>query len=212
MLLAVLLLPAAALSRSRTDYPQLDAAGFSRQFGTATVVTDMFIRAGGGFEPGRRAYLQIDLNTSLPDSHGSMPRAVVINGFVTAALPPGLEPDGEPRLMFFDRTKDRYEYLYSKTYPRLERFDGLSSAIDDTTSGNPAQMLLGLDAIVGVLNPEVFLTPPSDARLIGRDQDYAITGVSWLIPCNVMFNELVGLFDPNTGIGTTPLSWFMPEG
>ena len=190
-----------ALAQWETTHPALDTHHLSRDFAGSRITTDLSLRAGGSLEPGQRAVIQLDIDTTLNTAGAAMPRAVMINGFVTVGFPPGMEPDGQPRLKYYDTTKQRYEYLYSKSYPRLDRFDGLGPAIDNTTSGDPSRMLRGLHEICTSLDPAVRVTGPADPRLTGTDRDYAVTGVSWLIPCNVMFKELVGLFDPDSGIG-----------
>jgi len=203
--LALLGLPARlALAQGTEEFPLLDSQSQTREFSGAKITTTTALRAGGNFEPGHRAYLQIDIETAV-DGGGAdgMPRAVVINGFVSVALPPGLEPDGQPRLMYYDPAKDRYEFCYSGGYPRLERFSGLTDAVNATTSGDPQRILDGLAEITAVLDPTVTVSGPSDPRLTRADASYAVTGAAWLIPCNVLFRELVGLFHPDTGLGRT---------
>jgi len=199
---AVVLLQCTIASAQWEDTnPALDTNSVSRDFAGAKVSTDFTLRAGGVLATGQRAVIQVDIDTTLAGGDLNMPRAIMINGFVTIAFPPGLEPDGQPRLKYYDPVKDRYEYLYSKSFPRLDRFAGLSGAIDATTSGNPTRMVQGLKDICAVLDPRIRVKTPTDPRLTGEDKNYAVTGLSWLIPCNVMFKELVGLFDPKTGVG-----------
>ncbi|MBN2082545.1 SUMF1/EgtB/PvdO family nonheme iron enzyme [bacterium] len=200
-LVLALLLPCAGWSQAPEEYPELDSQTTTRDFAGAQVVTTTAVRAGGNFEVGRRAYLQIDLDTVLSGAAGAdMPRAVVINGFVSVALPDGLEPDGEPRLMYFDAAKGRWEFVYSGGYPQLERFTGLGPAIEEATSANPDRIQSGLAEIIRTLDPQITPTRPTDPRLTRDDASYAVTGAAWLIPCNVMFRELVGLFHPDSGL------------
>ena len=203
-LVLAMLLPWAGWAQGPAEYPELDSQVTSREFAGTQVVTTTAVRAGGNFEVGRRAYLQVELETALSGATGAeMPRAVVINGFVSVALPDGLEPDGEPRLMYYDSRKGRWEFVYSGGYPQLDSFNGLGPAIEEATSANPERIQSGLAEIIRALDPQITTTKPTDPRLTRDDASYAVTGAAWLIPCNVMFRELVGLFHPDSGLAPT---------
>jgi formylglycine-generating enzyme required for sulfatase activity len=179
----------------------LDSRSFARFFDGQEVSTTINLRAEGDFSAGHRAYLYVDIDSTIASANGSaMPRVAMLNGYVVIALPRGLDLDGQPRLQYFDASRGRYEYMYSKAYPRLPRFAGLEPAMENATSSDPKRILQGITEITSALDPNVAVTGPSDPRLTGTDTQYALTGVSWLIPCNVMFSELVGVFDPQAGL------------
>jgi sulfatase modifying factor 1 len=200
-ILAALLLLPGYVSAQDASLPVLDSRNFARFFDGQEVSTTINLRAGGDFSAGHRAYLQVDIDSSILGTNDSaMPRAAMLNGYVVIALPRGLDLDGQPRLQYYDASRGRYEYMYSKAYPRLPRFAGLEPAMENATSSDPARILQGITEITSVLDPSVAVTGPSDSRIAGADAQYALTGVSWLIPCNVMFSELVGVFDPQAGL------------
>jgi len=201
LLACTVLLPAAALAQAPAELPALDSRSFTRSFGLRQVSGEYTIRAGGDFKQGRRAVLQVDLDSVISGAAESeLAGAVVVNGFVVLGLPPGLEPDGEARLLYYDSQKGRYEFMYSKAYPNLTRLAGLGEALQSAASNDPQRILAGLDQICRALDPAVSVSGPTDPRLTGGDPSYSVSGVSWLIPCNVWFDTLVSLFDPEDSI------------
>ncbi len=199
----ILLAPGIALAQDIGGLPILDSHSLARDFAGQRVETSVSVQTAGSFTVGRRSYLQIDIDAGLSPGGGPMPRTALINGFVSVALPPGLELDGQPRLQYYDENRADYEFMYSRAYPRLARFEGLEAAMNDAASSDRQRILSGLAEITAVLDPTVSVSGPADRRLTGGDPSYAVTGTSWLIPCNVMFHELVGLYDPDAGLGTT---------
>jgi formylglycine-generating enzyme required for sulfatase activity len=201
LLACMQLLPAAALAQAPAELAALDSRGFQRSFGPRQVSGEITLRAGGEFRQGRRAYLQVDLDSAISGAAESeLAGAVVVNGFVVLGLPPGLEPDGEARLLYYDSQKGRYEFMYSKAYPNLTRLEGLGEALESAAGNDPQRILAGLGEISRALDPAVEVSGPTDPRLTGGDPSFSVTGVSWLIPCNVWFDSLVNLFDPEDSI------------
>ena len=205
LLVTALLLPAGIQAQ---DSPQSLLQGqrsFTRGFGARQVATELKFSTTGNFEAGQRSHLLIDLDSALSGAlERELAGAVVVNGFVVIGLPPGLEPDGEPRLFYYDSQKNRYEFMYSKAYPNLTRLEGLGDAMEAAASNDPQRILDGLSRINTALDPTVELIPPTDARLSGADPSYSVSGVSWLIPCNVWFDSLVNLFDPEDSAEQNP--------
>lgn len=197
-----ILIPLIALAQGASDLPQLEVRSFSRDFGGRAVACDIVARAGGELAPGKRLALQLDLNSTItggqPDELAS---AVVLNGLVAVALPPGIEPEGQLRLFYFDEAKGSYQFMYSKDFPKLERLLPVQEAMQLTTGSDPKSIFAGLSQISTALDPAVTPRGPADSRTIGGNASYAVSGISWLIPCSVFFDELVNPFDPQDSLG-----------
>jgi formylglycine-generating enzyme required for sulfatase activity len=194
---AAVIIPLAALAQGAADLPVIDSRNSTRDFDGRSVSCDLTARAGGELTVGKRVTLQIDLDSAItgggPDEHAS---ALLLNGMVAVALPPGLEPDGQLRLFYFDSAKGSYQFMYSKDYPKLDRLAGVQDAMQQASSGDPKTIFTGLSQISTALDPAVTPRAPADSRVIGGNASYAVSGISWLIPCNVYFSELVNPFDP----------------
>ena len=195
--LLLLTLSAAAWAQMLDSQPVASSKSFSRDFADGQVNTQFTLRAGGVFEPGQRALIQVDIDSS-PGS--AEVQACFINGFVVFALPPGLEADGQPRLLFYNEQLGRYDYMYSKAYPVLDRLAPADAAFADAGSNDPQRIRAGLVDISLALDSAVSIVEPHSPRLTGDDRSYSITGVSWLVPANVYMKELVSLFDPEPGL------------
>ncbi len=197
-----LLIPLIALAQGAADLPQLDQRSFSRDFGGRSVTCDITVRAGGELAPGKRLALQLDVDSAImggnPEEQAS---AVMLNGLVAVALPPGLEPDGQLRLFYYDVAKGSYQFMYSKDYPKLERLAGVQDALQLAVGGDPKSIFAGMSAISAALDPSLSPRGPADSRTIGGNASYAVSGISWLIPCSVFFDELVNPFDPQDSLG-----------
>ncbi len=195
-LILSLTLCVAAWAQMMDSQPMVASQSYSRDFGGGKVGSQFSLRAGGEFEPGQRAWLQVDLDSTA----GGEVRAELINGFIVFALPPGMEADGQPRLLFFNEASSRYDYMYSKGYPRLDRLAGADSAFADSASNDPARILNGLAQVSLALDSTVKVIEPASPRLTGADRAYSMTGVSWLLPANVYMKPIVSLFDPEPGL------------
>jgi formylglycine-generating enzyme required for sulfatase activity len=196
-LLLGLLGAAPAWAQLLETQPEVARQAFSRDFGGGHVDCLLTLRAGGAFAPGQRALLQVDLDSTVG---GDGLRAQIINGFIVFALPPGLEPDGQPRLLYFNEQTGGYDYMYSKAYPLLDRLAGADGAFADAASNDPVRIRQGLEQISLALDSTVSPQGPASPRLTGSDRVYSLAGVSWLIPANVYMKELVGLFTPEPGL------------
>ena len=125
---------------------------------------------------------------------------MVINGLVAVALPPGLEPDGQLRLYYDDESHGSYQFMYSKDLPPLDRLAGLAGALEQAQGKDPKTVFGGLSEISRALDPSVEPRGPTDSRVIGGNSSYAVSGVPWLIPCNVYFKAVVNPFDLEDGL------------
>lgn len=201
---AAVLIPLAALAQSASNLSAIDSRTFTRDFEGRSVGCSITARAGGELTLGKRVTLQIDLDSTItgggPDEHAS---ALVLNGLVAVALPPGIEPDGQLRLFYFDTAKGSYQFMYSKDYPKLDRLAGVQGAMQQASSGDPKNIFAGLAEVSTALDPSVTPRAPADSRVIGGNTSYAVSGISWLIPCNVFFSELVNPFDPVDSLDST---------
>lgn len=200
LLTLALLLPGGAAAQGPENLPVVANRAFTRDFGGRVITTEITLRAGM-LASGERGFLQVDLDSEIsgaaPAEYG---RAVVANGFVALALPPGLEADGEMRLSYYDPVKRSYEFMYSKEYPDNSPAGSLGGAMDRASGGEPQRILGGLHELSQALDPTVQVTGPADQRLLGSDPQYAVAGISWLIPCNVLYSEIVNLFDPEDSL------------
>ena len=197
----LILCPLIAWAQGALDLPALGSRTFTRDFDERSITCEVSLRIKGNYAAGERVVLYIDLDSAITGGESDeLPRAVVLNGFVTIALPRGLEPEAKLRLYYFDGDKGSYEFMYSKAYPNLTKFSGLEEAIERASRSDPSQILSGLSDLSKVLEPAVVVRGPTDPRLGGADPDYAVYGISWLIPCNVFYKEVVDPFDPQDSL------------
>jgi hypothetical protein len=200
---AAILLPLCAMAQGAESLPPTDSRSFSRDFGGRSVTCDLTARMGGELTPGKRIVLQLDFDSAIMGgTPGDFSAAVVLNGLAAVALPPGLEPDGQLRLFFFDAVKGSYQFMYSKDYPKLDRLAAVGASLTQTPGGDPKAIFAGLADISRALDPAVTPRAPADSRVIGGNASYAVSGISWFIPCSVFFDELVNPFDPADSLGT----------
>jgi formylglycine-generating enzyme required for sulfatase activity len=201
----LLLLSTAALAQTPTDLQPLAARTFTRSFNGSNVSLEYTLRAGPQMEPGKRRFIEIDIDT-LMHEHAQVrgEHAVPLNGYIAIALPRGIEPDGELRMKFYNGATGRYDFMYSAPYPAAVLDEGLRQGAEDAVSGDAQRILDGLRGLSTGLDGNISFSGPQDDRLLGSDPDYAITGTSWLIPCNSMFQQLVDPFMPERSMDFNP--------
>lgn len=192
------LLPASA--QMMDDQPVAGSRSFSHQLDGAEVSSQIKLRVSPGLAPGQRGFVQVDFETSLASGAGSLTRSGVVNGFVVFALPPGLEPLEEPRLLYYNPQRGAYDYMYSRTFPDLRQLKGKEGALADAVGNSAGQIFDGLASVSQALDPNVIPTGPSDPRLSGAERSYTLTGISWLVPCNVSYQPVVNLFSEEPGL------------
>ena len=201
----LLLLSSVALAQAPADLKPLAARTFTRSFNGNNVSLEYTLRAGPEMEPGKRRFIEIDIDTLLrEDAAARGEQAVPLNGFIAIALPPGIEADGELRMKFYNGSTGRYDFMYSAPYPASVLDEQLLSSIADATSQDAVRILKGMREISTALDHSISFQGPQDPRLLGSDPHYAISGASWLIPCNSMIQKLVDPFDPSASMDFNP--------
>jgi formylglycine-generating enzyme required for sulfatase activity len=123
-------------------------------------------------------------------STGAGRPAALLNGSVLVALPPGVEPDGKPRLYWQD-AGGRAQFAYSLPYTYAQAQAG-SSELGDT----PLAQLRTLGGDSLALDPQLEIVTPSDPRI--TDNSLAL---HWQLPATMQSKPLVNPFQPEKGLG-----------
>lgn len=173
--------------------------GYSRDFGGQAITTSISLASGGVLSSGGRLSLQIDIDTQVEAGAAEI-SAAMLNGLVEVALPPGLEPDGKVRLSYYDESKSSYQFMYSRDFPVLERLSGLEGAFASAAGSSPEGIFEGLSQVALALDPSLSPKGPSRPEINGQDSDYAVTGITWLLPGNMLYKPVVDLFDSGGGL------------
>ncbi|MCB1216083.1 SUMF1/EgtB/PvdO family nonheme iron enzyme [bacterium] len=204
-LVLALLLAGSAWAQAPEDLRPLAARTFTRSFGDGNVSLEYTLRAGPMMEPGKRRFIEIDIDTLLrADAEQRGEFAIPLNGFIAIALPRGIEPDGELRMKWYNDRTSRYDFMYSAPYPDSALLGGMSQAALDATSNEATRILSGMRGLSEGLDGGISFSGPEDPRLLGSDPNYAITGTSWLIPCTSLFQQLVDPFTPERSMQFNP--------
>jgi formylglycine-generating enzyme required for sulfatase activity len=201
-LLSVLLLLClgwgSSLSAQTSPITSLGSGQFTQTFDGATVKAEISAGIDQGAERGVNV-LHIDLSSRVSGGSGNE-RALLINCLVAIACPPGVKPLAQPRPYWFSASGDQYEFMYSKDLPELQALEGRSYLMKQALSGGPAAMFRALAELSTSLDPQVVPKGPVDPRLSGTDRGYTIGGVTWLLPVTIGFDELVPLYDSESGL------------
>ncbi|MEZ5338375.1 MAG: SUMF1/EgtB/PvdO family nonheme iron enzyme [bacterium] len=204
-LILALLLAGSAWAQAPEDLRPLAARTFTRSFADGNVSLEYTLRAGPLMEPGKRRFIEIDIDTLLrADAEERGEYAIPLNGFIAIALPRGIEPDGELRMKWYNDRTARYDFMYSAPYPDSVLLNGMDQAALDATSSEATLILSGMQGLSEGLDSGISFSGPRDPRLLGSDPNYAITGTSWLIPCTSLFQQLVDPFTPERSMQFNP--------
>lgn len=196
-MLAVLLV-GTARAQAPEDLRPLAARTFTRSFTDSNVSLEYTLRAGPLMEPGKRRFIEIDIDTLMrAEAQQAGEYAVPLNGFIAIALPRGIEPDGELRMKWYNDANGRYDFMYSAPYPPEVLEGQMAGSAEDAVSNEAQRILAGMRGLSSGLDANINFSGPQDPRLMGGNPDYAITGTSWLIPCDSLFQQLVDPFNPS---------------
>ena len=196
-MLAVLLV-GTARAQAPEDLRPLAARTFTRSFTDSNVSLEYTLRAGPLMEPGKRRFIEIDIDTLMhAEAQQAGEYAVPLNGFIAVALPRGIEPDGELRMKWYNDANGRYDFMYSAAYPPEVLVGQMAGSAEDAVSNDAQRILAGMRGLSSGLDANINFSGPQDPRLMGGNPDYAITGTSWLIPCDSLFQQLVDPFKPS---------------
>ena len=115
--------------------------------------------------------------------------AAVINGGVLLALPPGVEPDGKPRLYWLD-SNGTLQFAYSKVLGAKN-----TSLKPANPAGSPLATMLLMSYGTEEIAPGVKVVLPS-AGFTEKSP-----GLTWVVPANVRGDPLVNPFAPADAVG-----------
>ncbi|MCC7479136.1 SUMF1/EgtB/PvdO family nonheme iron enzyme [bacterium] len=197
LLLALLLQGGPQCARGQGGAEPLASDNFAHSYAGGEVSLDTAISLSGRLAPGQVVTLELYLDSAISPAAGMQDaQAAMLNGAVYVGLPPGLDPAGKLRISYFNPDSGKYEYAYSSDYAKARSMSQLGPAQADAQSGDPQKVLSGLGTLSRAFDPALKVSGPADPRLSGEDRSYSISGISWLLPCNVAFKPLVDPFDP----------------
>ena len=182
---------------------RIDNTSFTQGVETGSLVCEVATSIEAGLIPGKTGNVVISFSSMLSSSTtGENIKAVILNGLVAVAFPPGLEFAGDSKMQFFNPATGQYELMYSGSYPDNPLTGDLAAAMSDASASNPGQIIRGLRAVCEKLAPGSGFSAPGDPRINGADPAYSVAGKSWLVPVSLMQNEVVNPFDLKDSIAS----------